>query len=62
MFKFICKETNCANKGISYYFIETTEITICGGCKIELKATKMSQTEFDKVFDYDPYKVSTLNV
>ena len=61
MFKILCKEQNCNNKGIPYYFIEVSETVMCGGCKSELKSIKMSQTEFDKVFDYDPYKVSELN-
>ena len=56
MFKVICKDKECANKNEIYYFTQIDEIVICGGCKKELIATQMSQTEFDKVFDYDPYK------
>jgi hypothetical protein len=56
MYKVICKNGECINKDVIYYFVETTELTICGTCKNEITLTKMTKTEYDKVFDYDPYK------
>jgi hypothetical protein len=61
MFKIICKTENCLNKDITYYSPESTDPTMCGGCKTDIKPVKMTKTEFDKVFDYDPYQISEFN-
>jgi hypothetical protein len=34
---------------------------ICGGCKKQLFAEQMTETEFNKVFDYDPFLKNNLN-
>jgi len=61
MFKIICKDFDCANKDITYYMPEASDPTMCGGCKTDIKPIKITKTEYDKVFDYDPYKVNELN-
>jgi hypothetical protein len=61
MFKIICNSQDCANKNVIYYFTDISESTTCGGCKNELKAIKMTKTEYEKTFDYDPYKVNELD-
>ena len=58
MYKILCKETDCENKDQTYYVIEPTDPTMCGGCKTNIKPIKMSKTEFDKVFDYNPYETN----
>ena len=60
MFKILCKETDCVNKDITYYLPNATDPTMCGGCKNDIKPIKMSKTEFDKVFDYDPYAKNSI--
>ena len=61
MYKIICKEIACANKDVPYYMPEIENKLICGGCKNELTAKQMTQTEYDKVFDYDPFLVIPIN-
>ena len=61
MFKIICKETNCNNKDVPYYVPDVAENIICGGCKKELTAKQMTDTEYNKVFDYDPFLVTPIN-
>ena len=57
MFKIICDKNDCANKDITYYMKEATDPSMCGGCKQGIVPVEMSQTEFDDVFDYDPFAV-----
>jgi uncharacterized CHY-type Zn-finger protein len=61
MYKTICKESECANKDVPYYMPEINEIVICGGCKKELTAKEMTDTEYKKIFDYDPFAISLVN-
>jgi len=60
MFKVICLAENCANKNIIYYIPEPSNLTMCGGCKLNIIPIKMSNKEFNEVFDYDPYKEPTI--
>jgi len=53
MYKLICNENNCANKGIQYYFPEVKESSICGGCKAAIVPIVMSDAEIAATFDYD---------
>jgi hypothetical protein len=55
MYKITCKTKNCENKEQTYYIIEPTDPTMCGGCKQGIVPVEMSQAEFDEVFDYDPF-------
>jgi hypothetical protein len=61
MFKVICKNENCENANQFYYLINEPKKIICGGCKEDLVYTKMSKTDFDKTFDYDPYEIHNDN-
>jgi uncharacterized CHY-type Zn-finger protein len=61
MYKIICKETECANKDVAYYMPEVNDKVICGGCKNNLTAKQMTETEYNKVFDYDPFLVTPIN-
>ena len=60
MYKIICKTENCENKDIAYYIPEPTDPTMCGGCKTDIKPIKMTKTEYDKVFDYDPFEIKPI--
>ncbi len=62
MYKFVCYENDCANKSVIYYLPEVIDKVMCGGCKNFNSAIEMSQTEFDEVFDYDPYAQSSLGI
>jgi hypothetical protein len=53
MFKLICNENKCANKGIPYYFPEVQESAMCGGCKAAIVPIVMSDAEIAATFDYD---------
>ncbi len=57
MFKIICDKESCNNKDVVYYIKETTDPSMCGGCKQNIVPVEMSQAEFDDVFDYDPFAV-----
>jgi hypothetical protein len=61
MYKLICKTEKCDNQEITYYIPEATDPTMCGGCKTNLKPIKMTKTEFDKIFDYDPFLITPIN-
>jgi|688.fasta_scaffold382406_3 hypothetical protein len=61
MFKIICKETECANKDLPYYMPQIEDKIMCGGCKKELTAKQMTDTEYNKVFDYDPFAEIPMN-
>ena len=60
MFKIICNEISCNNKNVIYYMPDATDPTLCGGCKNNLKPIKMNKTEYEKVFDYDPFEIKTI--
>lgn len=60
MYKVLCTQANCENKDIIYYLPTATNPTMCGGCKLEIKPKKMTETEFKQVFDYDPLTVSDI--
>jgi hypothetical protein len=60
MFKLICNKEECANKDIPYYMKEATDPSMCGGCKDAVVPVEMSQAEFDDVFDYDPFVVTSM--
>jgi hypothetical protein len=62
MYKIICIQNNCANKNVPYYSPEATEKVTCGGCKNTIDSAQMSKKEFDEVFDYDPFKESTIGI
>lgn len=53
MFKLICNESKCANKGIPYYFLKVETNAVCGGCQKEITPIEMTQSEIDLVFDWD---------
>ncbi len=53
MYKLICNENKCANKGISYYFPEVEETAMCGGCKAAIVPIVMTDAEISATFDYD---------
>jgi hypothetical protein len=55
MFKLICDKNDCTNKDIVYYMKDATNPSMCGGCKQSIIPVKMSEEEFDDVFDYDPF-------
>jgi hypothetical protein len=55
MYKIICNKKDCANKDIIYYSPRVNNLTICGACKSTLIPEIMSQEEYDKTFDYDPF-------
>ena len=55
MYKAICIKDNCDNKDVVYYIPEVEKQTMCGGCKKFITPTKMTQEEYDSVFDYDPF-------
>ena len=61
MFKIICKEDNCEIKNVPYYMVEPAETIICGGCKTQLSAKEMTEAEYKKVFDYNPFKQTPMN-
>ena len=60
MFKLICNENGCANKSVIHYVPEPTNPSMCGGCKQDIVPVEMSQVEFDDVFDYDPFAVTSM--
>lgn len=60
MYKIICFEKECLNKNIIYYMIDTNEKVMCGGCKSIIDAIKMTEKEFNEVFDYDPFQKSEI--
>ena len=62
MYKFICQENQCSNKNVIYYLPQATDQVMCGGCKVLNSALKMSQAEFDEVFDYDPFAISPIGL
>ena len=62
MYKFVCKEKDCANKNIIYYLPEVTSQVMCGGCKTFNSAVEMTKAEFDEVFDYDPFAISPIGL
>ena len=55
MFKLICNQNECANKDVIYYMPEATNPTMCGACKEDITPIKITQEEYELVFDYDPF-------
>jgi hypothetical protein len=60
MFKLICDKNDCANKDVVYYVPEPSNPSMCGGCKDDIIPIEMTQKEFDEVFDYDPFAVTSM--